>query len=83
MDSKLMDAVMTNVNGTAEILEIMKGAKCLQAFILVSTGYSNCLNRVIEEQFYEPPIDPKLLIRITKEMRPELLHNISRGYAIF
>ncbi|KAH1021476.1 hypothetical protein HUJ04_010983 [Dendroctonus ponderosae] len=79
MDSKLMDAVMTNVNGTAEILEIMKGAKCLQAFILVSTGYSNCLNRVIEEQFYEPPIDPKLLIRITKEMRPELLHNISRG----
>ncbi|KAH1028246.1 hypothetical protein HUJ05_001621 [Dendroctonus ponderosae] len=45
MDSKLMDAVMTNVNGTAEILEIMKGAKCLQAFILVSTAYSNCLNR--------------------------------------
>ncbi|XP_048517116.1 uncharacterized protein LOC109540840 isoform X2 [Dendroctonus ponderosae] len=79
MDSKLMDAVMTNVNGTAEILEIMKGAKCLQAFILVSTAYSNCLNRVIEEKFYEPPIDPKLLIRITKEMRPELLHNISRG----
>lgn len=78
MDSKLMDAVMTNVNGTAEMLEIMKGAKFLQAFILVSTAYSNCLNSVIEEEFYEPPIDPKLLIRIAEKMQPELLHDISR-----
>lgn len=79
MDLKLVDAVMTNVNGTAEILEIMKRAQSLEAFILVSTAYSNCLNRVIEEMFYEPPIDPKLLIRIAEGMRTELLNNISSG----
>ncbi|XP_050306470.1 fatty acyl-CoA reductase wat-like isoform X2 [Anthonomus grandis grandis] len=78
MDSKLAEAVMTNVNGTAEILEIMKEAQSLQAFILVSTAYSNCLNRIIEEVFYDPPIDPKLLIKIAKEMKPELFNNISR-----
>ncbi|XP_066152625.1 fatty acyl-CoA reductase wat-like [Euwallacea fornicatus] len=79
MDANLADAVSTNVNGTAEILEIIKGAQSLEAFILVSTAYSNCLNEIIEEVFYDPPIDPNLLLRITKEMKAEHLNNISKG----
>ncbi|KAL1492059.1 hypothetical protein ABEB36_012557 [Hypothenemus hampei] len=79
MDSSLIDAVKTNVNGTAEILEIMKGAKKLLAFVLVSTAYSNCLHQVIEEAFYDPPINPKLLIAIVEGTKPEVLENISKG----
>lgn len=83
MDSKLEEAVMTNVHGTAEILNLMQGSQIIEAFILVSTAYSNCLNPVIEEKFYDPPINPKLLIKIVEEMHPELLNNISKGYETF
>ncbi|XP_030750973.1 fatty acyl-CoA reductase 1-like [Sitophilus oryzae] len=77
MDAKLADAVMTNVNGTAEILNLMKGSRTLRAFVLVSTAYSNCMNEIIEEKFYEPPIDPKLLIMMANNMKAELLNDIS------
>ncbi|XP_060523552.1 fatty acyl-CoA reductase wat-like [Cylas formicarius] len=80
MNASLADAVMTNVNGTAELLEVMKGATSLKAFVQVSTAYSNCLHKTIEEKLYEPPIDPELLIKIAKEMKPELLNSISKGF---
>ncbi|XP_018571845.1 fatty acyl-CoA reductase wat-like [Anoplophora glabripennis] len=79
MDSKLADAVTTNVKGTAEILEIMKEVKNLHAFVLVSTAYSNCYERRIEERFYEPPIDPDLLIRMTEDLNEHILASISPG----
>ncbi|CAG9765389.1 unnamed protein product [Ceutorhynchus assimilis] len=79
MDSNLVEAVMTNINGTAAILDLMKGAESMDAFVLVSTAYSNCLNNVVDEIFYEPPIDPKLLIRIVEDMKPDLLNIMSNG----
>lgn len=83
MDSKLEEAVMTNVHGTAEILDVMQSSQIIEAFILVSTAYSNCHNQVIEEKFYDPPINPRLLIKIVQEMHSELLNNISKGYETF
>lgn len=77
MDSKLGNAIATNVRGTAEILEIMKEARNVNAFILVSTAYSNCYERVIEEKFYEPPLDPELLIKMTEELKANILQDIS------
>lgn len=79
MDSKLGDAVITNVRGTSEILDLIKDNRNLEAFVLVSTAYSNCHERCIEEKFYEPPIQPELLIRMTEELRPDMLNDITRG----
>lgn len=77
MDSKLGDAVTTNVRGTAEMLELMGEVRNLEAFVLVSTAYSNCYEKRIEEKFYEPPINPDLLIRITEDLKPNVLTSIS------
>ncbi|KAJ8978200.1 hypothetical protein NQ317_013146 [Molorchus minor] len=77
MDAKLGDAVITNVRGTSEILEIMKRAKNLHVFVLISTAYSNCYEKYIEEKFYEAPIDPELLIKITEQLKPNIFNRIS------
>ncbi|KAJ8915207.1 hypothetical protein NQ315_015430 [Exocentrus adspersus] len=79
MESKLHDAVRTNVKGTSELLDIMKDARNLHAFVLVSTAYSNCQHRFIEEKFYEAPIDPELLIKMTDQLKPHVLDSISSG----
>lgn len=79
MDSELGDAVFTNVRGTSEILDLIKDIRNLEAFVLVSTAYSNCPERSIEEKFYETPIEPELLIRMTEELRPDTLKAISNG----
>lgn len=77
MDSRLDDAVRTNVRGTADVLDIIKEADNLQAFVLVSTAYSNCQQSRIEERFYEPPVDPQLLIAITEGLKSDVLNAIS------
>ncbi|KAF7282344.1 fatty acyl-CoA reductase wat-like [Rhynchophorus ferrugineus] len=77
MDNALADAVMTNVNGTAELLTVLKGSRELKALVLVSTAYSNCNNAVINETFYDPPIDHKLLINMAQNMDPTLLKSIT------
>ncbi|XP_057659288.1 fatty acyl-CoA reductase wat-like [Diorhabda carinulata] len=79
MDLKLQESVITNVRGTMEIVNIVNQSKHIHSFILVSTAYSNCYEHVIEEKFYEPPINPELLIRMCEEIDPDMLSNISLG----
>lgn len=79
MDSKLNDAVITNVRGTSELLDILKEAKHLECMMLVSTAYSNCCQETIEEKFYESPMDPELLIKMAEDLKPEVFNNISLG----
>ncbi|KAG5879702.1 hypothetical protein JTB14_006487 [Gonioctena quinquepunctata] len=79
MDSNLEEAVITNVRGTSAVLDLIKHAKQLRSFILVSTAYSNCYQSHIEEKFYEPTICPELLVRITEELQPDVLKDISHG----
>lgn len=79
MDSKLGDAVLTNIRGTSELLDVLKDAKNLESFVLVSTAYSNCSQSCIEEKFYESPINPELLIKMVEELKPEIFSDISSG----
>ncbi|CAH1154753.1 unnamed protein product [Phaedon cochleariae] len=80
MDSvKLEEAVITNIRGTSELLDLMGNALDLQAFIIVSTAYSNCCETTIKEQFYEPAIDPDLLVAMTEKLNPNTLNAISTG----
>lgn len=79
MDSKLRDAVITNVRGTLELLHILKEATHLESLVLVSTAYSNCCQKIIEEKFYESPIDPDLLVRMAEDLKPEMFNEISLG----
>ncbi|XP_028128534.1 fatty acyl-CoA reductase wat-like [Diabrotica virgifera virgifera] len=77
MDLKLQEAVITNVRGTMELLELIKESEQIQAFVQVSTAFSNCYEKTIEEKFYETPIKPELLIQMSEEMNPEMFNSIS------
>nr|CAH7750883.1 unnamed protein product [Callosobruchus chinensis] len=77
MDAKLHDAVITNVRGTAEMIKIAKGMQDLQAFLLVSTAYSNCKEKIIEERFYESPMDAELLISMAEQLDGDFLNKLS------
>ncbi|KAF7282347.1 hypothetical protein GWI33_002787 [Rhynchophorus ferrugineus] len=76
MKANLVDAVMTNVNGTAALLDVIKEAKHLKAVVVVSTAYSYCINKTIEEKFYETPINADVLLNMAEHLKPELFELI-------
>lgn len=45
-----------NVTGTEFLIELSKQMKHLITFVYVSTAYSNCNHKKIDEKIYEPPI---------------------------
>ncbi|KOC70467.1 Fatty acyl-CoA reductase 1 [Habropoda laboriosa] len=62
----------TNVIGTQKMLELAAECNHLKMFVYVSTAYSHLYNEVIEEKFYPPPADIKLvedMIRADEETK--------------
>lgn len=60
----LLELVQSNVRGTRDILEITKKMKHIQVFAYVSTAYSHCPRDVVEEKFYDPPMDPDFWLKM-------------------
>lgn len=59
----VFEAIETNVYGTYELLELSKRMRHLSAFLYVSTAFSQLNHIEPVEQFYEPIVDPMLLIK--------------------
>ncbi|CAH0549712.1 unnamed protein product, partial [Brassicogethes aeneus] len=57
LDENLKQAFYINVNGTNEIVLLSKQMKDLKSVIYVSTAYSNCHLKAIDEKFYDHPND--------------------------
>ncbi|XP_077285963.1 fatty acyl-CoA reductase wat-like [Arctopsyche grandis] len=68
-NEKLKSALKINVIGTSDVVSLSKEILNLNAFIHVSTAYSNCHeDAYIKEEFYEPGIsfdDVKNLVQIS------------------
>lgn len=79
MDSRLRETVITNVRGTTELIQLMRQAKHIESLIIVSTAYSHCCQKIIEEKFYESPVDPELLVKMAEDLKPEMFNEISSG----
>ncbi|KAJ8673988.1 hypothetical protein QAD02_005250 [Eretmocerus hayati] len=47
----------TNVFGTERLLKLAQSCKNLDVFMYLSTAYSHCYNKCIEEKYYKPPGD--------------------------
>ncbi|CAG9766285.1 unnamed protein product [Ceutorhynchus assimilis] len=77
--SNLRETIFSNVKSTREVLKIAKNCRNLLSFVYVSTAYSNCTEKIIEETFYDPPISPELLINICEELDGEMLERITKG----
>lgn len=77
-NAPLSDAVQMNVRCTRDLLNIAKIMKRLKVFAHVSTAFSNCAGRTeIMEEFYDPPISPRKLLTLVKELDAEIIDKVT------
>lgn len=80
-DEKLKLAIDINVYGTRDIVNLCQEIENLKSFIHVSTAYSNCHLRYVEEKIYKYPIQiddldnlvAKVDDRTLEELTPRIL----------
>ena len=60
-DEKISIALKVNVLATKYMLDIATECKHIQAFMYISTAYSHCYRKNIEEKFYDSPIDFRIV----------------------
>nr|CAD7398553.1 unnamed protein product [Timema cristinae] len=56
-DEKINIAVPMNIGGTKEIIDLCRACVNLKSIVYLSTAYSNCNKKDIEECFYDPPLE--------------------------
>uniref|UniRef100_A0A8D8WLU6 Fatty acyl-CoA reductase n=1 Tax=Cacopsylla melanoneura TaxID=428564 RepID=A0A8D8WLU6_9HEMI len=72
-DEHLADAYNINVKGTKTMIQLAELMKQLQSFVYVSTAYSNCDRKHIEEKFYDPVFsDEETITMLQHSERHEL-----------
>ncbi|XP_018905583.2 fatty acyl-CoA reductase wat [Bemisia tabaci] len=89
-DAKMRFAVNINIRATRDLLTLSRQFDNLKAFVHISTAYSNCLNRVIQECFYDPPFSGSAAISLAEKfdddmlekMTPALLGSWPNSYAL-
>ncbi|KAJ8664288.1 hypothetical protein QAD02_005950 [Eretmocerus hayati] len=59
--AKVADSLRVNVLATKSILELAQNCQKLENFIYLSTAYSHCYMKCIEDELYEPPGDLALV----------------------
>lgn len=73
----LQVAVNNNVVSVDNLVHFAAQMVRLEALVHVSTAYSNCDRKNVDETFYEAPIDANKLIDMARWMAPETLDKIS------
>ncbi|XP_044764593.1 fatty acyl-CoA reductase 1-like [Coccinella septempunctata] len=88
-DQPLKTAVLINVKGTKQILDLAKGMRNLQVFQHISTAYCHLEEKKLLEKAYEPPANPHHILKLCELLRdeeiefitPRLLGRIPNTYA--
>lgn len=70
-------AVENNVVSVQNLIDLASRLQKLETLVHVSTAYSNCDRKQVDEIFYESPIEPEKLIDMAQWMKPEILEEIS------
>ncbi|KAL3271475.1 hypothetical protein HHI36_021960 [Cryptolaemus montrouzieri] len=78
-DEKLKIAARINVRAVSDLLKIARQMKHLKGFLHVSTAYSNCHVKTIDESFYKPGISANHLLEIVEMLDEEILENVTPG----
>lgn len=65
-DNTLKELALVNLRGTRELLKLAEQCNNLEMFAYISTAFSHCERKFIEEKFYDVPIDPEEIIRIAE-----------------
>lgn len=65
-DESLQHLLLVNLRGTREVLRLAEKMKKLEVVIHISTAYSHCPRKRIEEKYYEAPMDPDYMIHLAE-----------------
>lgn len=76
-DENIRVACGINVQGTKEILLLAKQMQNLRSVVHVSTAYSNCPRKEIDEKIYDPPITAEKLMNIVETLDDQQLQAIT------
>lgn len=79
-DEVFNTAVAINIRGIKEVIDLARNCKKLESVMHVSTAFSHCPRKRIEEKFYPAPADPQKLINIANNT-PEIdLPEVTKRY---
>lgn len=78
-DETLKFAVTLNAKGTQQLLELGKKMKHLEAFVHVSTAFSNTNVKNVEEIVYEPIMDYKTIIEASENEGRDIWQSIEKA----
>lgn len=76
-DEKLKTAMQINVQACKDVMQICSEMVGLRSVVHVSTAYTQCPQRYIEEKFYPPPLDSGEMLVLTKCTSDKLLECIT------
>lgn len=76
-DEKLKVAMQINVKAARDIMLLCREMLYLKSILHVSTAYTQCPLRRIDEKFYSPPSDSNKLILLTECTPDNLLENMT------
>ncbi|CAH1098716.1 unnamed protein product [Psylliodes chrysocephalus] len=71
-DDFLQKAIITNVRSTTEIIDLVEQLNKVDVFVYVSTAYSNCDEKTIDEQFYKSSYDWRDAIRLAESTEDDV-----------
>ncbi|XP_065219546.1 putative fatty acyl-CoA reductase CG5065 isoform X2 [Planococcus citri] len=78
LDAELKDAVVMNVEGTLQLLNLATKMEKLVAFVHTSTAYCHCDIPLMEEKVYPTEESPYDVINMVHWMKPEILESITK-----
>ncbi|XP_055910165.1 fatty acyl-CoA reductase wat-like [Eupeodes corollae] len=79
-DEPLKTAILINVRGTREVLRIAEKLPKLKIFLHISTLFSNCNLKFIDEEIYPAPADWKNCIQIAEQTNDEDMAILSKKF---
>lgn len=65
-DNTLKELSLVNLRGSRELLNLAGECKHLDMFAYISTAFSHCARKFIEEKFYDVPIEPEEMIKMAE-----------------
>lgn len=77
-DEKLRISMQINVRASSDLLSMSREMLNLKSYMHISTAYTQCPRQeLIEEKFYEPPIDSAKMLILSEFISDELMEQIT------
>lgn len=76
-DEALKKASSINVRAVRDIMKLVQQMPNLKSFVHVSTAFSNCIQQIIEERVYPPPMDYRRLLTVADALPDDILTSIT------